>query len=221
MILILCSCGLAVSQALSWERWVASAQVAAPPTETRALPLPRVRLVKDGLDAMPDKCDECLFGTTWYCGIACQRDNCSAHGGEFTLSRSLDPAGYQRIRQKEFHPLNGDTHISEWRVDRKWTPAVSDGPLKEGRMVGASCNGKTNAGFSNLSVNLKNLDGSDRQTDQVLGRWGQAPPCGWKPTKSAGRGTGRTRVAMARIDASGNSSGGDAIWLDKGAFRRS
>ena len=233
VILALCSGGLAVSQALSLERWVVPVQVAgeavlaqerrsatspvrrsrfarpvprgwaAPslvgargrPDETwrpglvqlglpvaaqaprlgvepagvmglsmerdAGAPLPQVRLVADVLDAMPDKCDERLFGT-WYCSISCLYDDCEADGPTYILSRSIDPDGYERIHHRY---INGDDlrFFSEWRVERKWGAFTANSPLEKGKLLYASCNGRTDAGHSRLAVNLKNPDGSDRQ----------------------------------------------------------
>ena len=116
--------------------------------------------VSDGPDARPDPCDKRLFGV-WYCNIACLYDDCEADGGTYTLSRSIDPDGYERIHQQLVYP-EGDTFLSEWRVARQWGPTVGDDPVEKGKLVAVSCNGKTDAGYSNLSVNLKNPDGSDR-----------------------------------------------------------
>ena len=232
VILALCSGGLAVSQALSWEWWVAPARVAgdavldqerrpatspvlrsrfarpvprgwtAPslvgardrPDETWRLrlaqlglpvaaqaprlgvglagvmglsmgrdagaPLPQVRLVADVLDAMPDKCDERLFGT-WYCRISCLYDDCEAYGPTYTLSRSIDPDGYERIHER--YKYGEDPFLSEYRVERKWGTPRSNSPLEKGKLVFASCNGKTDAGHSRFSVNIRKPDGSDWQ----------------------------------------------------------
>ena len=232
MILILCSGGLAVSQALSWERWVNLSRVAAQPAlaqERRpatspvagsrfarpvprgwtapslvgargrpeepwrsrlaqlglpvaaqsprlgvepagvmglsmgrdaGAPLPQVRLVKDVLDAMPNKCDERLF-STWYCGVYCAW-SCEARYGVMTIKRSLDPDGYERIHQR--WDDRGYTWLSEWRVERKWVrpPSFVNSPVEKGKLTAASCNTKTPWGSSILSVNLKSPDGSER-----------------------------------------------------------
>ena len=123
-------------------------------------PLPQVRLVADVLDAMPDKCDERLFGT-WYCDISCLYDDCEAYGPTYTLSRSIDPDGYERIHER--YKYGEDPFLSEYRVERKWGTPRSNSPLEKGKLVFASCDGKTDAGHSRFSVNIRKPDGSDWQ----------------------------------------------------------
>ena len=232
MILGMGMCGLVVSDALSWERWVNSSWVAAPPALAQEIrpaaspvlrprfarpmprgweapslveardrpdetwrpgltqlglpvtaqtprlgvglagvmglsmgrdtvaPLPRIRLVKDVLDAMPDMCDERLFGK-WYCGIGCLYDDCEAWRGTYTISRSIDPDGYERIHER--YENRGIKEIHEWKVERKWGTFVSSDPLLKGKLAYTSCNGRTNDGYSRLAVNLRNPDGSNQR----------------------------------------------------------
>ena len=129
----------------------------------RAVPLPRVRLVKDVLAAMPDKCDDRIFGT-WYCILDCSGWSCTSYGGEITLRRSIDPGGYERIHRR-YEPYGvSDIDRSEWRVDRKWHPPVGNGPIEKGRLVSVSCNGKIKSGHAVLAVSMKSPDGSWRRT---------------------------------------------------------
>ena len=163
--------------------------------EARAVPLPQVRLVKDVLVAMPDKCDDRIFGK-WYCDIDCT-GYCAATSGEFTLKRSIDPGGYERIH----YSLDGEgftsTILSEWRVDRKWHPPVGNSLMEKGRLVAVSCNGKSKSGHAVLAVNVKSPDGSWRkkmsyyldETNRIL--WSEFYEVWWKGDKSYNKLLGR------------------------------
>ena len=237
VILALCSGGLAVSQALSWERWVVPVQVAgeavldqerrpatspvrrsrfarpvprgwaAPslvgerdrpdepwrgrltqlglPVTAQAprlgvepagvmglsmerdagAPLPRVRLVADVLEAMPDMCDERIFVGKWYCGIHC--GIACRHEGEVKLRREVDAEGYQIISFEETSDSIRLAH-ARWKVDRKWHPTGKGDAYAFGRpLVALSCNGKSDSGHSVLSVNHKEVDGSDHKQIRI------------------------------------------------------
>ena len=136
----------------------------------QALPLPQVRLVKDVLDAMPDKCDERLFGGKWYCdigcGIVCQ------HRNEMYLQREVDAEGYQVVSFKETLPdgeesSRGAIH-ARWKVDRKWHEAGKKDWYAQGRpQVALSCNGKSGSGRPVLSVNYQHPNMNDRRQIRI------------------------------------------------------
>ena len=128
-----------------------------------AIPLPHIKLVKNTLEAMPDKCDEKLMGK-WYCNLNCYI-GCEA-ANEKTFSRTVDGDGYEEIHMRHF--VKGGPFTSDgvdrfrWRVDRKWHPhPPGSHPYFQERLFAASCNGKFN-GYSTLTVNYKKPDGSDR-----------------------------------------------------------
>ena len=158
----------------------------------RAVPLPRVRLVKDVLVAM-DACDGRIFGT-WYCGPISCAWGCTPSGGVITLGRSTDPDGYQRIRYR--YDIHGGSSWAEWKVDRQWNPRVGNDWHEKGRLIGASCNGRTAAGHSVLTVNTKKPDGSDRRqynyysdrTKRIL--WVDEYDVHWEGGKSYAKITG-------------------------------
>ena len=130
--------------------------------EARAVPLPRVRLVKDVLEAMPDMCDERIFGGKWYCDIMCGIGGCH-HYSEMKLKREVDAEGYQIISWEE-KSIDTDHHFhARWIVDRKWHPTGKGEWYARGRpQVALSCNGKSDSGHSVLSVNYQHPNGHKR-----------------------------------------------------------
>ena len=130
--------------------------------EKNIIPLPKVRLIKDVLEAMPDMCDERIFGGKWYCDIMCGIGGCH-HYSEMKLKREADAEGYQIISWEE-KSIDTDHHFhARWIVDRKWHQTGKDEWYARGRpQVALSCNGKSDSGHSVLSVNYQHPNGHKR-----------------------------------------------------------
>ena len=131
-----------------------------------AAPLPQIRLVKDILKAMPDMCDERIFGIKWYCGVACGI-GCS-YDSRMKLQREVDAEGYQVISWEDKSRYTDRHSHARWIVDRKWHPTEKGDAYAFGRpQVALSCNGKSDSGHSVLSVNHQHPNGHKRKQIRI------------------------------------------------------